>query len=232
MRVCIVIPTYNEAGTIRELVAAIRASTSSLAPRILVVDDNSPDGTANVASSLNDENLHVLKREDKLGLGSAYKAGFQEALTTGADWVVQMDADLSHDPADIVKFMKSASEADLIIGSRYVAGGAIRGWGVWRHFISRSAMLFARTILKLPVKDVTSGFRLWRADFLARVLKQPITGNGYAFQEEMLYRALQQGGRVVEVPILFTDRRVGQSKLSWRDVGEFFLLMIRLRVGK
>jgi dolichol-phosphate mannosyltransferase len=93
-------------------------------------------------------------------------------------------------------------------------------------------MLFARTILKLPVKDVTSGFRLWRADFLARVLKQPITGNGYAFQEEMLYRALQQGGRVVEVPILFTDRRVGQSKLSWRDVGEFFLLMIRLRVGK
>ncbi|MBI4121976.1 MAG: polyprenol monophosphomannose synthase [Parcubacteria group bacterium] len=228
----VVIPTYNEAGSILELLGRIRQVFAPAAvgqPTIFVIDDNSPDNTAALVRSLGDEQVIVIERPTKLGLGSAYKTGFNKALLSGADWIVQMDADLSHDPADILRFLEQAECADLIIGSRYVAGGAIVGWGLWRHVISRGAMLFARAILHLPAQDVTSGFRLWRADLLRRVLRQPVSGDGYAFQEEMLYRAAKADARIVEMPILFTDRRAGHSKLSWRDVVEFFHLMIRLR---
>lgn len=230
MNLSIVIPTYNEAGSILDLIALIRKNVSpSIPATIIVVDDNSPDDTARLVEQLGDNSITLIKRPAKLGLGSAYKAGFNQALLDGADWIVQMDADLSHDPKDILRFIAAAASADLVIGSRYVAGGAIRGWGLWRHAISRSAMLFARTALRLPAKDVTSGFRLWRGELLRRVLRQPIHGNGYAFQEEMLFRAAQAGARIIEVPILFTDRRAGQSKLSWKDVWEFFRLMVTLR---
>lgn len=230
LKLAVVVPTYKEAGTIQDLVARLRQSVPQAL--IFIVDDASPDGTAAKAEALGDANLYVIRRASKQGIGSAYKEGFARALSLGADLVAQMDADLSHDPADLVRFLAESEDADVIIGSRYIPGGRIVGWGPWRHFCSRSAMLFARAVLRVPVRDITSGYRLWRADALTRVLSAGVSSEGYAFQEEMLYRAAQAGQRLKEVPIVFKDRRIGQSKLGWRDVREFFHVMLRLKFRK
>lgn len=226
MKLIVVIPTYNEAGTIADLLRAVLNVAPSAS--VLVVDDASPDGTADLVEAMKDPRAMVLRRAGKKGLGSAYKEGFACALEHGAEAIVQMDADFSHNPNDIARFLPQLQQNDLVIGSRYIPGGKITGWGPWRHFCSRSAMVFARTVLRLPVRDVTSGFRLWRTEALRNVLAAGIASEGYAFQEEMLYRATRQGLRITEVAITFQDRRVGVSKLGWSDVTEFFQTMLRL----
>jgi dolichol-phosphate mannosyltransferase len=228
MKLAIVIPTYNEAENIVNLIADLRASIGKDS-LIIIVDDASPDGTSRIVRSLGDNRVLVVDRAAKQGLGSAYRLGFGHALHHGADYIVQMDADLSHDPVSLHEFLKHHPFADLVIGSRYVRGGKIEGWGPWRHFCSRSAMGFSRAVLGLEVRDVTSGYRLWNAQLLSRILFDDLVSNGYAFQEEMVYRAQLLDARIVEVPITFRDRQLGRSKLHWRDVYEFFEVMARLR---
>lgn len=227
--IAIVIPTYNEAENISVLLFGIRQAVGS-ETKIIVVDDASHDGTADKARAA-DADVMVISRAGKLGLGSAYREGFAAAIARGAEVVVQMDADLSHDPKHLIDMLASAEDNDLVIGSRYVDGGAISGWSMWRHFCSRSAMAFARALLGLTTRDVTSGYRVWRGAMLKSVLDAGAQSNGYAFQEEMLYRAQRAGAKIVEVPIVFIDRQHGRSKLHIRDIIEFFFTMIRLRLS-
>ncbi len=228
MKLAVVIPTYNERENSLVLRLAIKSVLSE--PILLIfVDDSSPDGTANALKSLNDPHLILISRAGKQGIGSAYQDGFQRALAEGADLIVQMDADLSHDPSELKAMFVAAQSSDLVIGSRYVKGGRVIGWGPWRHFCSRSAMLFARAFLGLQARDVTSGYRVWKASTLKTVLNGTIASSGYAFQEEMLFRAQQARANIVEVPITFKDRERGNSKLGLRDVVEFFRVMIWLR---
>ncbi len=228
MKLAVVIPTYNERENSLLLRLAIKSALSE--PFLLIfVDDSSPDGTANELKSLNDPQLILITRAGKQGIGSAYQEGFHRALSEGADLIVQMDADLSHDPCELKAMLVAAQSSDLVIGSRYVKGGRVIGWGPWRHFCSRSAMLFARAFLGLQARDVTSGYRVWKVSTLKMVLNGTIASSGYAFQEEMLFRAQQAGAHIVEVPITFKDRERGNSKLGLRDVVEFFRVMIWLR---
>lgn len=228
MKLAVVIPTYNERENSLLLRLAIKSVLSE--PFLLIfVDDSSPDGTADALNSLNDPQLILITRAGKQGIGSAYQEGFRRALSEGAELIVQMDADLSHDPSELTDLLAAAQSADLVIGSRYVKGGRVIGWGPWRHFCSRSAMLFARAFLGLQARDVTSGYRVWKASILKMVLNGTIASSGYAFQEEMLFRAQQSGAHIVEVPITFKDRERGNSKLGLRDVVEFFRVMIWLR---
>lgn len=217
----IVVPTFNEADTIEPLVEAVLASVGP-AGRVLVVDDASPDGTGEVADRLaqRDERVRVLHRAGKLGLGPAYVAGFGEALRGGAELVVQMDADLSHDPADVPRLIDAARDADLVVGSRYVAGGEVADWGPARKGISRWGSRYARAVLGLGVQDMTSGFKCWRREALEGIELASVRSQGYAFQVEMTYRADRAGFRIVEVPITFRDRRVGESKMSGGIVAE------------
>lgn len=228
MKLAVVIPTYNERENSLLLRLALKSALSE--PFLLIfVDDSSPDGTAEALQSLNDPHLILISRQGKQGIGSAYQAGFDRALAEGAESIVQMDADLSHNPSELTAMLVAAQSADLVIGSRYVQGGQVIGWGPWRHFCSRSAMLFARAFLGLQARDVTSGYRVWKAETLQEVLNGTIASSGYAFQEEMLFRAQQAGARVAEVPITFKDRERGNSKLGLRDVIEFFRVMMWLR---
>lgn len=183
---------------------------------VLVIDDNSPDGTGDIADRLADEDdhVHVLHRERKEGLGPAYLAGFHRALELGADLVFEMDCDFSHDPADVPRLAATANDADLVLGSRYVRGGGTRNWGFVRRFISRGGSLYAQALLQLGVRDLTGGFKCYRRAVLETIDLDDISSLGYAFQIETTYRALRAGFRVVEVPITFADREVGGSKMS------------------
>jgi dolichol-phosphate mannosyltransferase len=213
--VWVVLPTYNEAETIEPVVRAVREAAP--APRrILVVDDSSPDGTGEIAGRLaaEHEDVSVLHRPRKLGLGPAYLAGFRVALDGGAGLVVQMDADFSHDPAELGKLLEATREADLVIGSRYVPGGRVTDWGQGRLAVSRGGSRYARAVLGLDIQDMTSGFKCWRRGALAALELDTVRSQGYAFQVEMTYRACRAGLRVVEVPITFRDRRVGDSKMT------------------
>lgn len=227
----VVLPTYNEADNIEPIAAAILAAL----PRatLLVVDDGSPDGTGVLADGLAavDARVRVLHRTSKAGLGRAYLAGFRSALGAGAEQVVQMDADWSHDPAALRDLLAplAAGTADLVIGSRYVRGGRVVDWGVLRRLVSRGGSLFARVVLRLPPHDLTGGFKAWRATTLAAVDFAGVHSGGYVFQVEMTYRAHRGGARVREIPITFRDRRVGQSKMSRRIVGEALLVVLQLR---
>lgn len=214
-QVWVVVPTYDEAETIETLVRCVRGVIRA-DRRVLVVDDASPDGTGEIADRLAAEleDVGVLHRPAKRGLGPAYIAGFGEALRRGADLVVQMDADLSHDPAELPSLIEAAADADLVVGSRYVDGGQILDWGPGRRAISRWGSVYARGVLGLAVRDLTSGFKCWRAGALRAVDPGSVRSRGYAFQVEMTYRAIRAGLHVVEVPITFRDRRVGQSKMS------------------
>jgi dolichol-phosphate mannosyltransferase len=206
----IVVPTYCEAETLPTLVAGLRAHAPD-GTRVLVVDDASPDGTADLAARLG---VDALRRPRKGGIAGAYKAGFAHALTAGAALVVQMDADLSHDPADVPRLLAAAEDADLVLGSRYVGGGAMAHRRPWRRLASHAACRYARVVLRVPVRDLTGGFKCWRADALRAVDAATARSQGYTFQVELTYRALLRRLRVTEVPIAFGERRAGRSKLS------------------
>jgi len=201
---------------------------------VLVVDDNSPDGTGELAERLGAERpwLNVLHRPRKAGLGTAYLAGFRHALAQGYDAVGEMDADLSHDPTYLPAMLRALDGADLVLGSRYVPGGGVRNWGLARQIISRGGSLYSRLVLGLPVHDPTGGFKLFRRQLLERMDLDRVRSNGYSFQIEMTYRAVRLGCRVAEVPIVFVDRRVGQSKLSRQVMLEAMLMVPRLRFGR
>jgi dolichol-phosphate mannosyltransferase len=217
----LVVPTYNEADNIAALVDAVRAVLPD-SHRVLIVDDSSPDGTGEIADRLaaESDDLEVLHRPVKDGLGPAYLAGFRHALDHGAELVVQMDADFSHDPAYLPRFLDAARNADLVLGSRYVPGGGVTEWGPLRRFISRGGSGYARAVLGVKVRDLTGGFKCWRRETLEAVDLDAVVSRGYAFQVEMTYRAIEAGFRVVEVPIVFRDRRVGESKMSRAIVAE------------
>ncbi len=230
----IIIPTYNEKENLPFLVASISQTMANYDYHVLVVDDNSPDGTGQVAEELKKNYpVEVLHRSGKLGLGSAYLAGFKIALQKGADLIFEMDADFSHNPKDLPRLISAINDGvDLAIGSRRVKGGKIIGWNWWRHFCSGAAMFFSRLILGLKTKDVTAGFRCYRRQVLEKINLDEIKSNGYAFQEETLYRVEKMGFRVVEIPVTFLDRQKGQSKLGTGDIWEFFRVMLKLRFGK
>ncbi|MBB6052066.1 polyprenol monophosphomannose synthase [Armatimonas rosea] len=225
----IVIPTYNEKENLPTLVTQLREQVPTA--HLLIVDDGSPDGTGSMADSYaaTDSQVHVLHRTTKDGLGRAYVAGFTWGLEKGYTRLVQMDADLSHNPCDVPRLL--AADADLVIGSRYVAGGGTANWGLGRRLLSRGGCLYARTILGLPLQDLTGGFKCWRRAALEAVNLPEIRSNGYSFQIEMTWRALQAGFRATEVPILFTDRVDGVSKMSKRIVFEAVGMVWRLRLG-
>jgi dolichol-phosphate mannosyltransferase len=231
--VWVVLPTYNERENLAPLVRAVRSALADAAPdhTILVVDDSSPDGTGEIADRLarEDPHLKVLHRPRKEGLGQAYLAGFEIALREGAALVLEMDADFSHDPSYLTRMIEAAAGADLVLGSRYVPGGGTRNWGRVRSFVSRGGCWYARAVLGLPVRDLTGGFKCFRREVLEALDLGRIRSQGYAFQVELTYRALQLGFRVVEIPIVFTDRRVGQSKMSRRIVLEAIWMIPALR---
>lgn len=233
MKISIVIPTYNERDNIKELIGqifTIHDPRSTI--QVIVVDDSSDDGTIDAVRSLRKHfPITFILRPKKLGLGSALKDGLSLAMSHSADLAITMDADLSHNPDCILKMFDEVvkKQADVVVGSRRVQGGSIQGWGLVRLFMSRSAMEFARQILRIKTKDVTSGFRAYRRQVLESIDLTKLKSTGYAFQEEMLYRAEQKGFRVVEIPIQFTDRRQGKSKLGIRDIVEFFITVIYLR---
>lgn len=209
-------PTYNERENIKAIAADVLARPC--APHLLVVDDSSPDGTGDIVGKLaaeQPERVSLLSREGKTGLGRAYAAGFAYALDElHPTVVVQMDADGSHDPADIDRLVAATKDADLVIGSRYMAGGAIKGWSIHRLWLSRAGNLYARTILDSAVRDLTGGFKAWRADLLGKLDAPTTASDGYAFQIEMTMRASAAGARVREIPIVFHDRVAGSSKMS------------------
>ncbi len=227
-----ILPTYNEAENLEPIARAIWAAT----PRcdVLVVDDGSPDGTGAIADrlALESPRLTVLHRERKEGLGRAYLAGFALALERGYPFVFEMDADFSHDPAYLPKLLDAAEGADLAIGSRWVEGGGTRHWGVGRQVVSRGGSLYARTILGAPVRDLTGGFKCFRRETLLALDLGSVQSNGYCFQIELTYRALALGLRVREVPIVFEDRRVGQSKMSRQIFLEAVGMVWKLRLGR
>jgi dolichol-phosphate mannosyltransferase len=231
----LILPTYNEAENLEAVIAAalpVLAAASPDGATILVVDDNSPDGTGAIADRLaaGDERIRVLHRPGKGGLGPAYLAGFAAALAGGAGYILEMDSDFSHDPADLARILGAAQDgADLALGSRYVPGGGITDWGPLRRFISSGGCWYARTVLGLEVRDVTGGFKCFRRETLEAIDPATIRSNGYAFQVELTYRAERNGARIVEVPIIFRDRTAGTSKMSWRIAAEAFWRVPLLR---
>jgi dolichol-phosphate mannosyltransferase len=232
--VWVVVPTFNEAGNLRRVVVAVltELTNAGLPFRLLIVDDASPDGSGEIADRLCDEfrDVHVLHRSSKQGIGAAYTEGFRTALRSGATHVVQMDADLSHDPAQIPQLVAACERADLAIGSRYMPGGSTPDWSARRRLLSRGGCLYARAWLGLPLTDATGGFKCWRGELLARVLVERPALTGYGFQVEMSYRAARVGGRLVELPICFHDREVGASKMGPGIVREALLRIPHLRL--
>jgi dolichol-phosphate mannosyltransferase len=216
----LVLPTYNEAENIRALVHAAlpRLASTGLEHAVLIVDDNSPDGTGEIADRLAEEldAVHVLHRQSKEGLGRAYLAGFEEALRRGAELILEMDSDFSHDPDDLPRLIAAAGEADLVLGSRYVPGGGVTEWGRVRRAVSQGGSWYARTILRVPVRDLTGGFKCFNRRVLEAIALDSIHADGYGFQIELTYRALKAGFTVKEVPILFHERRAGSSKMTAR----------------
>ena len=215
------LPTYDERENLGPIVAGILAATHDV--DVLVIDDDSPDGTGRLADEIaaREPRVHVLHRAGKQGLGRAYLAGFEWALARGYAYVLEMDADFSHDPRYLpILLGRARTDADLVLGSRYVKGGGTVDWGLGRKLISRGGSLYARTILGVRVRDLTGGFKCFRREVLEAIDLPTVECTGYAFQIELTYRALRRGFRVVEVPIVFADRRVGQSKMSRRIVLE------------
>lgn len=238
--VWLIIPTYNEAANIEPIVRAALAQLEQAAPsrhRVLVVDDNSPDGTGQIADRLAGElePVEVLHRPGKAGLGQAYLAGFSRALAGGAEFVIEMDADFSHDPRYLPDLIAAAGEADMVLGSRYVKGGGVKDWGAVRRLISRAGGVYARWILGVHVQDLTGGFKCIRRRVLETIDLDSVRAEGYVFQIEVTYRAILAGLSVREIPIVFTDRRVGSSKMSSRIALEAMwrvpLLRLRARAA-
>jgi len=227
----VVVPTYNEADNIGPLLDRLLPASTGL--HVLVVDDSSPDGTAEVVRRRPEhgDRLHLLSRAAKEGLGPAYLEGFRRALEDGYDVIVQMDADGSHDPADVPRLIDATSEADLVVGSRYVAGGRIDGWARSRLLLSWAGNRYAQLLLPVGVRDLTGGFKAWRAALLKEVVATPIDTRGYGFQIETTVAAVRLGGRVTEVPITFRDRERGHSKMTARIAAEAAVAVPRARRG-
>ena len=231
----LVLPTFNEAGNIEAIVAASVAQLEVCAEqgfRVLIVDDSSPDGTGELADGLaaSYEQVEVLHREKREGLGPAYLAGFRRALGAGAGYVFQMDADFSHDPADLGRLLAAiAGGADVALGSRYVPGGGVENWGLLRRIVSRGGCAYARRVLGLRVRDLTGGFKCFRREVLEAINLDTVRSHGYCFQIELTQRALQRGFTVREVPITFRNRRHGRSKMSPRIALEAFIVLPQLR---
>jgi dolichol-phosphate mannosyltransferase len=234
----LILPTYDEAENIEAMVVAagdVLAADGDGAYKILVVDDGSPDGTGEIADRLAGERsqVEVLHRAEKNGIGPAYLAGFRYALDHGADYVMEMDCDFSHDPADLARLLAAVrSGADLALGSRYVSGGGVRDWGLMRRLISQGGSTYARLVLGLRLRDLTGGFKCFKREVLETIHFDSVRSHGYAFQVELTYRAVRAGFEVVEVPIVFKDRELGQSKMSWRIAAEAMWLVPRLRFGR
>jgi len=233
--VWLVLPTFNEAGNIEAVVAAAVEQLEACAQegfRILIVDDSSPDGTGELADGLaaSHDSIEVLHRDAREGLGPAYLAGFHHALDAGAGRVFQMDADFSHDPADLGRLLAAIDAgADVAIGSRYVPGGGVEHWGMLRRVVSRGGCAYARRVLGLHVRDLTGGFKCFRREVLEAINLDTVRSHGYCFQIELTQRALQRGFTVREVPIIFRDRRHGRSKMSPRIAMEAFVVLPQLR---
>jgi dolichol-phosphate mannosyltransferase len=229
MRATVCVPTYNERENLEPMLRALGRHDV----RVLVIDDNSPDGTGELADDLAREldYVDVLHRPRKEGLGPAYLAGFRHALAAGAERILEMDCDFSHDPNDVPRLISAADTADLALGSRYVEGGQIENWGAVRRFISAGGSLYARVLLSLGIRDLTAGFRCYRREVLETIDLDAVRSKGYAFQIESTYRTLRAGFRVVEVPIRFVDREVGGSKMSRAIVLEAIWKVPALRLA-
>ncbi len=233
--VWVVVPTYNEAANLQPFVEALLDALSDVDAvdrRVLVVDDASPDGTGLIADRLADahDGVEVLHRPSKDGLGRAYLRGFQAALVAGADRVIEIDADFSHDPADVPRLLDTSREVDVAIGSRYVRGGSVAGWGAVRRLLSRGGCAYARRALGMDVRDLTGGLKCFRREVLEAIDLPSVRSRGYAFQVELTYRALRRGFEVREIPVTFSERRAGQSKMSARIALEAALLVPVLRL--
>lgn len=238
MSVWVVLPTYDEADNVERIVTATQSVLRRAAPegfRVLVVDDDSPDGTGEIADRLaaaHPGEIEVLHRETKEGLGRAYVAGFEHALRSGAEFVCEMDADGSHDPADLERLLEQArAGTDVVLGSRYVKGGGTREWSLARRFVSRAGCEYARRMLRVDVRDMTGGFKCFRAGALREIAPRSLRAHGYAFQIEATYRALELGLTVAEVPIVFTDRTAGSSKMNAAIAREAARQVLALRLG-
>lgn len=231
MNAIVVVPTFNERENLAELIPAILAADPQL--DILIVDDNSPDGTGVLAEelALTTDRIGVLHRPGKLGLGAAYRAGFRQALDWGYEAICAMDADLSHNPADLPRLLAPVRDgsADLVLGARWIAGGGTRNWPLHRQLLSRCGSFYARTILDLPLHDLTGGFKCFRRQVLEMIDLDTIQARGYGFQIELTWRAVEAGFAVAEVPIIFSERIVGQSKMSAAIVAEALALVWKLR---
>lgn len=227
MKTVVVIPTYDEKDNVRPMAEAVLAQGAAY--ELLFVDDNSPDGTGEILSAMAKENprIHCLHRQKKEGLGRAYVAGFQEALRLGAEKVVQMDCDFSHNPNDIPRLI--AADADLVIGSRYVKGGSTPGWPFKRRLISRMGGIFIRTVTGMPLRDPTGGFKCWKRTLLEKLDLPSVQSAGYSFQLEMNHRTWKSGAKIVEIPISFTDRTHGYSKITPGIATESIKIALRLR---
>ncbi len=231
MKSFVIIPTYNEKENIRALTDAVLVQHSSI--QILFVDDNSPDGTGTIIDDLvaKNDRVHVLHRSGKLGLGSAYREGFKAALAMGADYLLEMDADFSHDPATLPLFLTAIQENDLVIGSRYLNGVSVVNWPIRRLILSYCASVYTRLITGLQVRDCTSGFKCFRRSTIEAIDLSRVTSDGYSFQIEMNYRCMEKGFRISEIPIIFIDRHAGSSKMSGSIVREAVLMVWKLRLN-
>ena len=230
-RAVVCLPTYNERENVESMVRALGGVLDTTRDRVLVIDDASPDGTGEIADRLAAELecLSVLHRERKEGIGPAYIAGFRHALADGAELVLEMDCDFSHDPNDVPRLIAAADEADLVLGSRYTAGGGTENWGLLRRIISRGGSLYAQALLGVRVRDLTGGFKCFRRSTLEAIDLDAVSARGYGFQIETTYRVLRAGLHVREIPIRFVDRRVGDSKMTGSIVAEAMLKVPVLR---
>jgi dolichol-phosphate mannosyltransferase len=237
-RAVLCLPTYNERENLEAMIRALGEALDTTRDSVLVVDDGSPDGTGEIADRLAEELawVSVLHRTTKAGIGPAYVAGFRQALSEGAELILEMDCDFSHDPADVPRLIAAAEDADLVLGSRYVPGGGTANWGLLRRVISRGGCLYAQVILGLRVRDLTGGFKCFRREALEAVDLGALSAHGYAFQIETTYRVKRAGLRVREIPITFVERRAGASKMTGSIVAEAMwrvpLLRLRALVGK
>jgi dolichol-phosphate mannosyltransferase len=234
-RVAVCLPTYNEAENVALMLDAVLGvfDENGIDGRILVIDDASPDGTAEIVDerARTEPRVAVLRRAQKEGLGLAYRDGFRQVVDDGAETIVQMDCDFSHDPAVIPAMLDALGEADLVLGSRYVRGGGVVGWPLVRQAISKGGCLYARLVLGIPVRDLTGGFKAWRSGVVEYLLGRSIDARGYGFQIQMTYEAILAGYRVREIPIVFRERLRGESKMSVDVVREAALMVPRLRLA-
>ena len=229
MNAIVILPTYNEKDNIERVVSGVQ---KSVAADILIIDDNSPDGTGEIAENIAKRNssVSVMRRPAQLGLGNAYIAGFKRALQKNYDTIIQMDSDLSHSPEDLPRLLEALGQNDLVIGSRYIDGGSIEGWAFYRKYISSFGNIYARVILNSPIRDLTSGFKAWKRKVIESLDLDAIISDGYSFQIETTCLALKLGFKAAEVPIVFKDRAMGKSKLSKKIILEAIFTVWKLRL--